>query len=321
MIAGKRRMAAHALERVPRRGRNLLERRWNGVLVLNYHRVGDATAHDGDQTMWSATAEAFDQQLAVIARHADVIGPEDLEEVVRGRGKAVMLTFDDGYRDNFEIAYPLLRAHGMTATFFLTTGFIDEPRPAWWDELAWMVRHGTTPPADPTPVIRQLTEHYKALPAAETAAFLARVARETGAGPAPADLGSEDWMTWDMARELRAAGMAVGGHTADHPILARLSPQDQEDEIRRCARRLRDELGEPMRWFAYPVGSRDAFTPDTSRILREYGTQAAFSFYGGHQPAGRWNPMDVPRVHVGPSLDGPMLRAMLSVPRLFAGAA
>jgi peptidoglycan/xylan/chitin deacetylase (PgdA/CDA1 family) len=124
-----------------------------------------------------------------------------------------------------------------------------------------------------------------------------------------------------MARELRAAGMAVGGHTADHPILARLSPQDQEDEIRRCARRLRDELGEPMRWFAYPVGSRDAFTPDTSRILREYGTQAAFSFYGGHQPAGRWNPMDVPRVHVGPSLDGPMLRAMLSVPRLFAGAA
>jgi peptidoglycan/xylan/chitin deacetylase (PgdA/CDA1 family) len=321
MIAGKRRIAARALDRIPRRGRTLLERRWNGVLILNYHRVGDASAHDGDHAMWSATAEAFDQQLAVIARHADVIGPEDLEGVLDSRGRAVMLTFDDGYRDNFEIAYPLLRAHGLTATFFLTTGFIDEPRPAWWDELAWMVRHGTNPPADPTPVIRQLTERYKALPASETAAFLRRVADETGAGPAPAGLGAEDWMTWDMARELRDAGMAVGGHTADHPILARLSPQDQEDEIRRCARRLRDELGEPMRWFAYPVGSRDAFTPDTARILREYGTRAAFSFYGGHQPAGRWNPMDVPRVHVGPSLDAPMLRAMLSVPRLFAGAA
>jgi peptidoglycan/xylan/chitin deacetylase (PgdA/CDA1 family) len=321
MIAGKRRLVAGALDRMPRRSRGALERRWNGVLILNYHRVGDPAGHPGDHAMWSASAEAFDEQLAVLARHADVIGPGDLEEALQGKGRSVMLTFDDGYRDNYEIAYPLLRAHGMAATFFLTTGFLDHPRAPWWDELAWMARHAKHPPTDPEAVIRQLTEHYKALPQDETAAFLDRVAHDTGSGPAPADLGRDDWMTWDMARALRAGGMTLGGHTADHPVLARLSPEEQEDEIRRCSRRFREEMGEPMRWFAYPVGSRDAFTADTSRILREYGTRAAFSFYGGHQPAGRWNPMDVPRVHVGPSIDPAMLRAMLSVPRLFAAAA
>jgi peptidoglycan/xylan/chitin deacetylase (PgdA/CDA1 family) len=321
MIAGKRRMVAGALDRLPPRGRGALARRWNGVLILNYHRIGDAEAHDGDRSMWSATAEAFDTQLTVLGRHADVIGPGDLEDALRGKGRSVMITFDDGYRDNFDIAYPLLRAHDMTATFFLTTGFLDRPRAPWWDELAWMVRHGRRPSPEPEAAIRRLTQQYKALPADETEAFLDRVARETGAGRPPATFGQDDWMTWDMARALRDGGMTVGGHTADHPILARLSPQAQDDEIRRCSRRFRAEMGEPMRLFAYPVGSRDAFTADTARILREYGTRMAFSFYGGHQPAGRWDPMDVPRVHVGPSCDAPMLRAMLSLPRLFAGAA
>jgi peptidoglycan/xylan/chitin deacetylase (PgdA/CDA1 family) len=321
MIAGKRRMAAGALDRLPYRGRGALERRWNGVLILNYHRIGDPTGHDGDPAMWSATVEALDSQLAVLGHHADVIGPGDLEDAVRGKGRAVMLTFDDGYRDNYELAYPLLRAHGMTATFFLTTGYLDQPRAPWWDQLAWMVRHGERPPADAQAVIHRLTSRYKALPQQETAAFLERVAADTGAGLPPADLGRDDWMTWDMARSMSAGGMTLGGHTVEHPVLARLSTEEQEAEIRRCSRRFREELGTPMRWFAYPVGSRDAFTPDTARILREYGTRVAFSFYGGHQPAGRWNPMDVPRVHVGPSCDAPMLRAMLSVPRLFAGAA
>jgi peptidoglycan/xylan/chitin deacetylase (PgdA/CDA1 family) len=320
MIAGKRRLAAGALDRIPRRSRRALSR-WNGVLILNYHRVGDAQAAEGDRSMWSATAEGFDLQLATLARHADVIGPDDLEDAVRGHGRSVMLTFDDGYRDNYEIAYPLLRAHGLTATFFLTTGFLDRPRAPWWDELAWMVRHGKRPPADPEPVIRALTERYKELPTARTKAFLNTVAADTGSGRAPATLGRHDWMTWDMAREMRDGGMTLGGHTADHPLLARLTVGQQKAQIARCARRMRAELGEPMRWFAYPVGSRDAFTPDTARILREQGTRAAFSFYGGHQPAGHWDPMDVPRVHVGPSCDAQMLRAMLSLPWLFAAGA
>jgi peptidoglycan/xylan/chitin deacetylase (PgdA/CDA1 family) len=315
MIAGKRRLAASALDRAPLR----LLSGWRGVLILNYHRVGDATASDADRTLWSATAEQFDQQLGEIVRHADVIGPDDLETAVRnGRGRHVMLTFDDGYRDNFEIAYPLLRAHQVPATFFLTTGFLDRPRAAWWDEIAWMVRHATTPEADPQPRIARLVARYKQLPGPLAERFLDEIAQETGAGRCPAEVGAREWMTWDMARELRRGGMSIGGHTVDHPILSRLPAAAQEHQVGECAARLEAELGEPMRLFAYPVGARDAFTPETARILRRHRVRQAFSFYGGYQRAREWNPMDIPRAHVGPSCDAQMLRAMFSFPQLFA---
>lgn len=317
MIAGKRERVASVLGARPLRALPT----WSGVLVLNYHRVGDASSGDGDRSLWSATADGFDAQLRHLARHADVIGPPDLGEALESRrGRHVMLTFDDGYRDNHAIAYPLLRAHGLRATFFLATGFLDRPHAAWWDELAWMARHATTPPSDPEAATRALTDRYKALAGEEAERFLDRVAEETGAGRRPAALAEREWMTWDMVRELRDGGMWLGGHTVSHPVLSSLDPSAQEREIGGCADRMAAELGEPMAWFSYPVGHRTAFTADTKRLLAARAVRAAFSFYGGHQPAGRWDPLDVPRVNVSPRCDARMLAAMLAFPQVLAGA-
>jgi peptidoglycan/xylan/chitin deacetylase (PgdA/CDA1 family) len=317
MIAGKRRFVARMVERSPVRRLST----WRGALILNYHRVGDPQASQADHSLWSASAEQFDAQLAELARHADIIEPEALEDVVRtGHGRHVLLTFDDGYRDNYDVAFPLLRAHGVRATFFVATGFLDDPRLPWWDEIAWIVRHGDTPARDHAEVIAELISVYKRLPASMTERFLDKVAAHRGTQRPSRDVAAREWMTWDMVREMRAAGMTIGGHTVDHPVLASLPAVRQEREVATCARRLRAELDEPMRLFAYPVGSRTAFTTDTMRILRRHGVRMAFSFYGGYQRIGDWNPLDIPRAHVGPSCDVPMLRAMLNFPQLFARA-
>jgi peptidoglycan/xylan/chitin deacetylase (PgdA/CDA1 family) len=306
---------------------------WRGALVLNYHRIGDRAGQPWDRTLWSATAEGFDEQLAFLARHVDVIGPHDLPAVAAaGRGRFVLLTFDDGYRDNYEVAYPLLRRHRLEATFFLSTGFLDRPHVAWWDELAWMVRNARSAVVEPgawlpEPVrldgdreaaIAALVRTYKAIQGDQDAAYLEHVAAATGAGrctPAHAD---GMWMTWAMARELRDGGMAIGGHTVSHPILARLSEAEQEQEVSGCARRLREELDLSMQWFSYPVGSRDSFTPATRAILQRHGVELAFSFYGGHAPFARWQALDVSRVHVGPRVERRHLQAMVRLPQLFA---
>jgi peptidoglycan/xylan/chitin deacetylase (PgdA/CDA1 family) len=123
-----------------------------------------------------------------------------------------------------------------------------------------------------------------------------------------------------MARELLAAGMDVGGHTVNHPVLARLGAAEQEEEITRCAQRLRAELGIPMRWFSYPVGGRDAFDDDTRAALHRAGTELAFSFYGGYQRFGAFDALDVPRIHVGPQMTRQMLQVTLRFPQLFARA-
>ncbi len=125
-------------------------------------------------------------------------------------------------------------------------------------------------------------------------------------------------MTWDHARELRAGGMTIGGHTVTHPLLARVPEERQREEIDGCAARLRERLQEPMRWFSHPVGSPDAFTARTRALLDERGVELAFSFYGGYAGGRALDRLDVPRIHVGPAMDVQRLRATLRLPQLFA---
>lgn len=297
---------------------------WRGVLVLTHHRVGSAAGLPWDPAVWSADAEQLERQLRTLARATEVIGPGELAAAMRaGRGRRVLITFDDGYRDNYEVALPLLRRHHLTATFFLASGFLDSPRAPWWDEIAWMVRHAetgvraTAEGGVPRPIAgtsrldtgaprsdaAALIARYKTLPdEAEGERFLAQLADTLGSGRCPAQEAQRQWMTWEMARELLAAGMSVGGHTVTHPVLASLSPERQREEIEGGARRLREELGVAMRWFAYPVGARDSFTSVTQQLLRECGVELAFSFYGGFATPSRFDALDVPRVHCDTAL-------------------
>ncbi|MBS1868204.1 MAG: polysaccharide deacetylase family protein [Actinobacteria bacterium] len=309
--------------------------RWRGVLVLNYHRVGDLSASQWDRDLWSATGEALDAQLAVLAREAEVIGPDDVAAAQRERraGRRVLLTFDDGYRDNYEIAYPLLRRHGVTATFFPVSGYLDDPCVPWWDEVSWMVRNASArelPPSEWMPealalgddgardaAIKRLLTRYKQLESPATERFLEALADATGSGRCPAELASEQWMTWEMAREMRDGGMAFGGHTVTHPVLSKVTAERRAEEVGGCARRHREELGAPMRWFAYPVGSREIVTAPVKRSVGDAGVELAFSFYGGWGGFAGWDPLDVPRVHVGPSYSVELLRAALAFPRAF----
>jgi peptidoglycan/xylan/chitin deacetylase (PgdA/CDA1 family) len=307
---------------------------WSGVLGLNYHRIGAAGDTLYDRGLWSATAEAFDAQVGWLKTYARVIAPDDLPAALARRsGRYVLITFDDGYRDNYTEALPVLKRHGVPATFFVTTGFIDRPRLPWWDEIAWMVRTSRKAAVElpawlPAPVafdepdreraVRALLRAYKGMPAESTGGYLDAVGTATGTGR-HGDAGTADlWMTWDMIRELRAAGMAVGGHTVDHPVLARLPREGQQAEIAGCGRRLAEELGEPMRYFSYPVGGPAAFDRDTRDCLREAGVRVAFSYYGGYRTFDDWDDYDIRRVAVESYTTLNWFKALVSLPRLFA---
>src|SRR3954454_4083863 len=99
---------------------------WSGVLCLNYHRVGDGSRSLFDRQLWSATAEEFDAQVHFLKKDFDLIMPDDLDEVrLKRQGRYALLTFDDGYRDNHDIAFPILKSHDVRATFFVSTGVLD----------------------------------------------------------------------------------------------------------------------------------------------------------------------------------------------------
>ena len=115
--------------------------RWRGLVGLNYHRIGDGRGTIFDRGLYSATEQDFDAQVRWLKSNFDVIAPHEIASALRTkRGRHVIVTFDDGYVDNHQHAFPILKSHGVSGTFFIATGFIDEPRLPWWDQIAWMVR-------------------------------------------------------------------------------------------------------------------------------------------------------------------------------------
>jgi peptidoglycan/xylan/chitin deacetylase (PgdA/CDA1 family) len=316
--------------------RSLLGRifQWSGVLVLNYHRVGDGNGTVFDRGLWSSAGDAFVDQVRFCKAHFDVIAPDDLPHVLaRARGRHVLFTFDDGYRDNYEVAFPILRSERVPATFFVATGFIDSPRVPWWDEIAWMVRTSPKDAADlprwfRAPVrfdkpdcegaIRTLLRTYKAIRGEATGAYLDDIADTTQSGRYDQQAGADWWMTWDMLREMRAGGMTIGGHTVNHPVLSQLLREVQLEEIETCSRRLAAELGQPMRYFSYPVGGSRAFDAVTRECLKEVGVWYAFSYYAGYRRFHDWDDYDIRRVPVESCLTADWFRSIVVLPQLFA---
>lgn len=304
---------------------------WTGVLVFNYHRIGPVDS-SYDAGIWDASPSVFEQQVRFLKKEFDVIGPDDLETAVRARrGRSVLLTFDDGYRDNFAAAFPILKRHGVRATFFVTTGFLDSGDIAWWDEVAWIVHASGRSELRLNPWLDRLLSLHPSARRATTMVLIDMCRNLSGesqrsfldflagaAGTGRHRPGEDFWMTWEQVRQMRAAGMHLGGHTVSHPLLARLPAAEQHRQIVGCRDRIEAELGEPMRYFSYPYGSEGSFDESTVRILAASGVELAFSFYGGYQRATDWNPYDVRRCCVGMTVSPRRFALMSTVPQVFS---
>jgi peptidoglycan/xylan/chitin deacetylase (PgdA/CDA1 family) len=258
----KKPLAARVLSRTGLR--SLLARvvPWSGVLTLNYHRVGDGRASRFDRNLWSARADALADEIRFCKSTLELITPDDLPDALAsGRGRYGLITFDDGYRDNYEVAFPILEAEGVRAAFFVATGFIDAPRVPWWDEIAWMVRSSPRPQvelpgwiADPVALdeperegaVRTILRAYRSIAAESGEAYLDAVAEATGSGRCGEEAGRGFWMDWPMLREMHTAGMTIGGHSVTHLVLARASRERQRAEIMECGRRLGNVIGQPI---------------------------------------------------------------------------
>ena len=302
---------------------------WRGLLVLNYHQVANRESDVIDPSLWSATQDQLDETLRFLRRHLEVVGPEALPDGPGGRAR-VMLTFDDGYRDNHDLraARPArpwgagdllrrLRLHRRAgdAVVGRAGGAAGGERASGAASGAVARRRDR---ARRLPCgARDIARGYEATPPDGKQRFLDEAADALGVARAR-DGGAEVWMTWDHVRALRDAGMAIGGHTAGHPRLADLPAAEQSREVRSGLDRLESELGARPSLFSYPYGDRDAFDADTVAALREAGIRFAFSYYGGYNSTDCWDPYDLRRVSATATATKSRRRAMVTLPRLFA---
>jgi peptidoglycan/xylan/chitin deacetylase (PgdA/CDA1 family) len=283
------------------------------LAVLNYHRIGDPARCQTDPGVFSATADEFEDQVRHLRSRYRLARLEDAHALIEGRAKwkgaAVLLTFDDGYLDNYQHAFPILRHYSVPAVFFLATSFTGSTRWPWWDRIAWMLRQARTdriileyprknslsiPELGLAETLRQVLRVYK-MPQTDPRRFFDALAEATGAEP-PEDSNCRLFLDWDEAAQMARGGMEFGSHTHSHEILSRLSAGEQMEEVASSRRIMQDRLGLGVSTFSYPVGARSSFSEVTFRALQECGYRAAFSFYGGINLPGRTQRFDIRRI-------------------------
>jgi peptidoglycan/xylan/chitin deacetylase (PgdA/CDA1 family) len=206
--------------------------------------------------------------------------------------RALSITFDDGYADNHDVAMPVLARHGLSATFFIATGFVDGGR-MWNDTVVESLRRTRRAELDLDALqIPGLAGRLSlaGLPArrAALAAVLKGVkylepalrqrAVDLLAQRLGAELPDDLMMSADQLRRMHTAGMGLGAHTVSHPILAKLGRADARREIDDSRRFLQDQLRERIGLFAYPNGKPGAdYSDESVAVVRELGFDAAVS--------------------------------------------
>jgi peptidoglycan/xylan/chitin deacetylase (PgdA/CDA1 family) len=306
------------------------------LTVLAYHRVCELpdTEYPFDHDVISASPEEFDRELSFFRRNLDVLSLTDLLDCMSGErrmpARPALITFDDGYVDNHDVAFPLLREHGLPALFFVSTHLVGTANIPWWDQVACcfkLSRVRSVPSSFDKNDAPYLTDP------AHRQASMVRFLRRLKDAPWPAALSHLEYlrdacrvnpadhlteplfMSWDAVRRMAAGGMEIGSHSRTHPVLAGVEDPDiLRHEIQGSSDDIRRQIGGAPLAFSYPVERRE--TSDAAGTeVRRAGYKLCFSYEHGFAPAVPHDMYQLPRLRAEFKNDhGEFLAAMALAP-------
>lgn len=319
--------------RAVRRARDRLR---SSALILLYHRVADLPV---DPQLLCVSPGHFREHLAILRQNFHTLSLAELASAVIQRripNRAVVVTFDDGYADNLENAKPLLTEYRIPATVFVASGWVDQNRPFWWDELALVLLETPELPNELLLTVagekkcwrlgdsahygnEQLCSYWRwnvqdrdcPTPRHETYRQLCAMLRVLPAVQREDALAQvRRWprsaaaacvptaMTSQQLMQLVEGGLVdVGGHTVTHPVLSKLGVEEQRQEIESGKAVLERVLARPVSSFSYPFGTQADYTVQTAQLVQASGFACACSNFAGL--VGRAsNPFELPRLLV-----------------------
>src|SRR2546425_5901669 len=269
------------------------------AVILMFHRLSGS----GEGHVTGLPIERFEEYIRYLTRHYRVVSLDTIvEECARGTVKpySAAVTFDDGFHEVFTLAAPVLRRYGVPASVFVVSDFAEGRLWLWPDRFRYVFdrapggrvefRHRGSihvlEIGDPGRAEERWREYAKKLPVAEREELLEAIAEAWGV-EIPATPPKEFRpMTWAQLRALAAEGFDVGAHTRTHPILSHLGPQQLRAEIEGCKAQIEEQIGFPVRHFAYPNGRRQDYTLEAVEAVSRAGYVAAVtSIAGGNTPS------------------------------------
>jgi peptidoglycan/xylan/chitin deacetylase (PgdA/CDA1 family) len=262
------------------------KRRSRNCQILAYHRVNN----DEDVFFPGIPIKRFEQQMRFLREHFTICPLKELVQRMKDDDlpeNAIAVTFDDGYRDNYLNAFPLLKCFSVSATIFLATGAIGSKRPLWHDKVFAAFRGTIVPelagfvPSNPHLSLtsvkqkleaqKQILEYLWAMDGEEREIAIRRLGERLEVLEMKDAETCRLMLSWEEVSAMNRDGIQFGAHTVTHPILSKLTVEDARREISGSKRTIDERLENAVTTFAYPVGRRIDFTETTKALVEEAG--------------------------------------------------
>jgi peptidoglycan/xylan/chitin deacetylase (PgdA/CDA1 family) len=238
------------------------------VAILMYHRVAPKANNWSLDTL---PPKDFERQISYFAKRYKIISLESLVQTMQNGEhlpkKAIIVTFDDGYRDNYTFAYPILKKYGIPATLFVTSGHIGTDKLFWWDKVGYIIEHCSNKVLNlcesSSYSLRSSAEKFRArnhilelLKRTEEnrKTFLIEKLVVSSGVVIPNGLARNMLLSWDEIKEMSDNGITIGSHTVNHPILNNITLERAHWEISKSKDDIQEALHKEVLFFSYPNG-------------------------------------------------------------------
>ena len=251
--------------------------------ILMYHRV------NSNRDNWSidtTDTKLFEKEMKYLKRTYNFLSLEDLADKIKKKERlpkrSVVITFDDGYKDNYKEAYPILKKYKIPATIFLTSSFIEKDKIFWWDQIGYTLFHSKSKKVKIEKIgeidisyvkenqkyFDKIIEKFKVLPEEKRNEILIKLIKKLNV-KIPNDIFKNISLSWDEINEMSKENIDFGAHTVNHLILTNLSIKKAKSEILESKKEIEKRLGKKISTFSYPNGLRADYNNEIIKILKE----------------------------------------------------
>ncbi|MEJ2621999.1 MAG: polysaccharide deacetylase family protein [Candidatus Thiodiazotropha sp.] len=282
--------------------------------VLAYHRIlpeGTATiTHSANAII--TDSELFRQHLRWLKEEFQIIDMAELQAVLLNdqplAANSLLITFDDGWWDNYTYAMPSLAAEGVPATIFLPYDYIGTGEVFWQEEMlarltqltqcedasdrALLIELAGIEGGADKELLRSVVTKLKAKPYAEIYQYLERLRRHQQ--PRSIDMTLESYLDWQQIKQMGGENISFGSHALSHRVLTRIELEEARHEISESKKLIRERIGKEVETIAYPNGNCNS---SIEQIVAESGYQLGFTITRGYV-AKDSNPMALPRLNI-----------------------
>jgi peptidoglycan/xylan/chitin deacetylase (PgdA/CDA1 family) len=298
-------------------------------VILCYHGIGES----GNPLSVAPSRELFDAQMRFLCENYRVASLEEACGELCSGAKSdpgVVITFDDGYRSAYNVAFPILQQYRLPATIYLTVDSVETGQVAWYDRvfLAMAVapsgelqldlqgpwRFQLNSPEDRLRAALEVVALLRTLPNSLRCECCALLENRIGL---PQNALSSRVLTWEEIHIMHSAGITFGSHTLSHPVVSQLAPLELEQELGASKCLLEKKLRIPVLDFAFPFGKASDCSPAALEMLSRCGYRSAVTTVPGVNTP-QANLFELRRMQVG--VDGSMARFAFDLARAFLQA-